>query len=131
MPHRVLLGAAREVYDVARAATVTHRRLRDNLTAVVVATAGLDLVCALLAFLLERHAQQTEVKSYGSALFWTTTQMLTVSSQLKNPISTGARILDIFMEIWAITVIATLAASVGTFLQRRGKELDEAVGRSK
>jgi hypothetical protein len=131
MPHRVLLGAAREVYDVARAATVTHRRLRDNLTAVVVATAGLDLVCALLAFLLERHAQQTEVKSYGSALFWTTTQMLTVSSQLKNPISTGARILDVFMEIWAITVIATLAASVGTFLQRRGKELDEAVGRSK
>jgi hypothetical protein len=130
MPHRVLLGAAREVYDVARAATVTHRRLRDNLTAVVVATVGLDLVCALLAFVLERHAQQTEVKSYGSALFWTTTQMLTVSSQLKNPITTGARILDVFMEIWAITVIATLAASVGTFLQRRGKELDEALAHS-
>jgi hypothetical protein len=131
MPHRVLLSAAREVYDVARATTVTHRRLRDNLTAVAVATAGLDLVCALLAFVLERHAPQTEVKSYGSALFWTTTQMLTVSSQLKNPVTTGARILDVIMEIWAITVIATLAAAVGTFLQRRGKELDEAVARSK
>ncbi|MCW2971713.1 MAG: uncharacterized protein JWO23_2840 [Solirubrobacterales bacterium] len=131
MPHRVLLGAASEVYDVARAATVTHRRLRDNLTAIAIVTVGLDLVCALLAFVLERHAQQTEVKSYGSALFWTTTQMLTVSSQLKNPITTGARILDVFMEIWAITVIATLAASVGTFLQRRGRELDEALGHSK
>ena len=56
--------------------------------------------------------------------FWTTTQLLTVSSQLKNPISTGGRVLDIFMEAYAIIVIATLAGALGTFLQRRGQELD-------
>ena len=105
----MLRSAAREVYDVARAATATHRRLRDHLVAIVVATIGIDLLCAIMAFLLERHSQQTEIKTFGSAAFWTTTQLLTVSSQIKNPISAGGRVLDVFMEIWAITVIAALA----------------------
>jgi hypothetical protein len=124
MPHRVLASAAREVFDVARASTATHRRLRDHLTAVVLATVGVDLLCALLAFLVERHAQETEIKTFGSALFWTTTQLLTVSSSIKNPVSTGGRVLDIFMEIWAITVIATLAGAIGSFLQKRGSEIE-------
>jgi hypothetical protein len=122
MPHRVLASAARELRDVLRAATPTHRRLRDHLTVVVIVTVGVDLLFAVLAFLFERHGAQTEVKTFGSALFWTTTQLLTVSSSLKNPVSTAGRILDVLMEIYAITVIATLAGSVGTFLQKRGEE---------
>jgi hypothetical protein len=93
--------------------------------AVIVATVGIDLFCAIAAFLLERHAQQTEINTFGSAAFWTTTQLLTVSSQIKNPISAGGRILDIFMEIYAITVLATLAGALGSFLQKRGEEIDD------
>jgi hypothetical protein len=77
-----------------------------------------------LAFLLERNAQQTEIGTIGSTLFWTTTQLLTVSSQVQNPISPGGRILDIFMEAYAIIVIATLAGALGTFLQKRGREIE-------
>jgi hypothetical protein len=121
---RALRFAAREVFDVARAATTTHRRLRDHLLAIAVATIGVDLLCGIGAFFLERHSQQTDINTLGSAYFWTTTQLLTVSSQLKNPISTGGRVLDIFMEAYAIIVIATLAGALGTFLQRRGQELD-------
>lgn len=124
MLHPPLRSAAREAYDVARATTPTHRRLRDHLTAIVVATIGVDLVCAVVAFLLERHSQETEIKTFGSAVFWTSTQLLTVSSQIKNPISTGGRILDVFMEVWAISVIATLAGAMGSFIQKRGEELD-------
>jgi hypothetical protein len=120
----VLGSAAREFGDVLRAATVTHRRLRDQLVAIIVATVGIDLVCAIAAFLLEHHSRQTEIKTVGSAAFWTTTQMLTVSSQIKNPISVGGRILDVFMEIYAISVIATLAGAFGSFLQKRGQEID-------
>jgi len=80
---------------------------------------------ALTGFLLERHSQQTEIKTFGSAAFGTTTQLLTVSSQIKNPISVGGRILDIFMEIHAITVIATLAGAIGSFLQKRSEEIDD------
>jgi hypothetical protein len=121
---RVLGSALRELRDVFRGATATHRRLRDHLVTIVVATIGVDLLCAIAAFFLERHAQQTEVKTLGSAFFWTTTQLLTVSSQLKNPISFGGRVLDVFMEAYAITVIATLAGAVGSFLQKRGEEIE-------
>jgi len=117
--------AGSEILDVARAATKTHRRLRDRLVVIAVATLGVDLLCAVGAFLLERHAQQTEIKTIGSALFWTSTQLLTVSSQLTNPISPGGRVLDVFMEAYAITVIAALAGSIGTFLHKRSLEIDE------
>jgi hypothetical protein len=120
----VLASAAGELRDVLRAATATHRRLRDHLVTVAVATAGVDLLCAILAFLFERDASQTEIKTFGSALFWTTTQLLTVSSQLKNPISAPGRVLDVFLEVYAITVIATLAGAIGSFLQKRGEEID-------
>lgn len=121
----VMASSGREVRDVLRAATATHRRLRDHLLTIAVATVGIDLLCAIVAFALERHSQQTEIKTFGSAAFWTTTQLLTVSSQIKNPISTGGRILDVFMEAYAITVIATLAGAIGSFLQKRGAEMDD------
>jgi hypothetical protein len=126
MPHRVLLAAAHEFRDVLRATTPTHRRLRDALVGITSATIGIDLLCAVAAFLLERHAHQTQIHTFGSAAFWTTTQMLTVSSQIINPITAGGRILDIFMEIYAITVIAMLAGAFGSFIQKRSRELDAA-----
>ena len=82
-------------------------------------------MCAVAAFLLERNTQQTEVKTFRSAAFWTTTQLLTVSSQIKNPISGGGRILDVFMEVYAIIVIAALAGASGSVLQKRGQEIDD------
>jgi F420-0:gamma-glutamyl ligase-like protein len=121
----VLGASAREVRDVFRATTTTHRRLRNVLVTVAVATVGIDLLCGVLGFFLERHTHETEIKTFGSAMFWTTTQLLTVSSQIKNPISAGGRLLDVFMEIYAITVIATLAGGIGSFLQKRGVEMDE------
>jgi hypothetical protein len=127
---RILSSAAREGRGVMRAATATHRRLRDLLTVIVVATVGVDLVCAILAFLFERHASGTEIHTFGSAIFWTTTQLLSVSSQLKNPISAPARVLDVFMEAYAISAIAALAGSIGSFLQKRGDELSEDAKRA-
>jgi hypothetical protein len=32
-------------------------------------------------------------------------------------------VLDVFMEVYAITVIATLAGAMGSFLQKRGEEI--------
>ena len=122
----VLRGAVDEVRDVVRAGTPTHRRLRDRLVAIGLATVGFDVVCAVLAFLFEHHQKQTQIESLGSALFWTTTQLLTVSSNIQNPISFPGRVLDIVMEIYAITVIGALAGSIGAFLIKRAEELDAA-----
>src|ERR1017187_751997 len=122
MPHRVLGSSAGEFRDVLRAATPTHRRLRDHLVTIIVVTVGIDLFCAIAAFLLERHSQQTEIKTFGSAAFWTTTQLLTVSSQIKNPISAGGRNLDLVFVAWADTASARPAGGTGSFLQKRGEE---------
>jgi|SRR6478736_826995 len=123
---RVLGQTAAEVREVLRAGTPTHSRLRDRLVGIALATVGFDIVCGVLAFLFEHHEKQTQIESLGSALFWTTTQLLTVSSSIQNPISFPGRVLDVVMEIYAITVIGSLAGALGAFLVKRGEELDAA-----
>ena len=116
--------ACRELRAVLGAETPTHRRYRDHLTIIVVVTIVVDLLCSVLAYFLERHAAGTQIHTLGSAFFWTSTQLLTVSSQISDPISFGGRALDIFMEAYAISVVATLAGATGAFIQKRGSELD-------
>src|SRR5829696_2169585 len=70
------------------------------------------------------HADGTEITTLGDSLFWTSTQLLTVSSQLPNPISTPARVFDVFLQAYTITVVAMLAGSFGAFFHRRGIERD-------
>ncbi|MCW2980328.1 MAG: uncharacterized protein JWO14_2055 [Solirubrobacterales bacterium] len=113
-----------ELRAIFRAETRTHRRYRDHLTMIAVVTIGVDLLCTVLAYFLERHSAGTEIHTLGSAFFWTSTQLLTVSSQMKDPISFGGRALDIIMEAYAISVVATLAGATGAFIQKRGRELD-------
>jgi hypothetical protein len=122
----VTRAALGEMRGVLRADTATHRRLRDTVVALAVVTIGIDLICAVLALMFERHAQNTEIHTYGSALFWTSTQLLTVSSQIPNPFSTPGRILDVAMEVYAISVVAALAGSMGAFLIRRGHKMEQA-----
>jgi hypothetical protein len=114
--------AAREVRNVFGAATPTHEHLRDRLVAIVVATVGIDLICAALTLVFEHGAKETEINNFGSAIFWTSTQLLTVSSSITNPISAPARVLDVLMEAYAITVVASLAGSIGAFMVRRARE---------
>jgi len=124
----VALGDRRRSVDLMRERSGDHvARLRAEThgaskIGLVIATLGVNVLCAVVAFLAERHAHQSDVKSFGSALFWTSTQLLTVSSSVKNPISAGGRVLDVFMEAYAITVVATLAGSLGAFFQKRGEE---------
>jgi hypothetical protein len=94
------------------------------LVALTLATLLFDAVASVLIYLFERHAHGTEITNIGDSIFWTTTQLLTVSSQLPNPISTPARVLDIGLQAWAISVVAVLAGSFASFFLRRSNEMD-------
>ena len=107
-----------------RGATPTHEHLRARLSAVVLATLVLDVVASLLILMFERNASGTAITNLGDAVFWTSTQLLTVSSQLPNPISAPARVLDVFLQAYAISVVAVLAGSFSAFFHRRGLERD-------
>jgi len=114
----------REIRNVLRGATPTHEHLRSRVSFVLGATLLLDVVASVFVLLFERHASGTQINNFGDAVFWTSTQLLTVSSQLPNPISTPARVLDIFLQAYAISVVAVLAGSFGAFFHRRGNEQD-------
>jgi hypothetical protein len=121
-PLRAAHHVAGEVGKVARAESELHHRLRVRLTGLVLLTVGVDLVCAVLAYLFENGEKGTQIKSFGSAIFWTSTQLLTVSSQMPNPVTTAGRVLDVFMEFWAVSFVTAMAGAMGAFLVKRAEQ---------
>ena len=98
--------------------TVARRRFRSRIAVLAGASVALDLVAAGLAKVFENGAPH-HFATYFDALFWTTTQLLTVSSQLPNPERTATKILDVVLEAWAIIVVASLAATFSDLLHHR------------
>jgi hypothetical protein len=90
-------------------------RHRRRIMWIAAATLVYDAIATVIVYLFERDASGTKIHNLWDSFFWTTTQLLTVSSQLPNPLSVGGRITDIFLQFWAISLIATLAASFGGF----------------
>jgi hypothetical protein len=114
---RLFVGAVSEELRRLSSFEERHRRLLARLTLVVAATAVIDVCAAATIYFLERHAHGTEVQSVGQAFFFTTVQLLTVSSQLKNPITPAARALDVLLELWAVIVVAGAAGAIAAFFQ--------------
>jgi hypothetical protein len=117
--HRPLRDGAREVSRVLRAVTPTHAVLRSRLVTLFLATVVIDAIASMLILGFERNEPNTGISNLGDSIFWTTTQLLTVSSQLPNPISTPARVLDIGLQAWAISAVAILAGSFGAFFHHK------------
>ncbi|HEV7134281.1 MAG TPA: hypothetical protein VGN27_11185 [Gaiellaceae bacterium] len=89
-----------------------HRRLVSRLILVLVLTAVVDVIGTALVYAFERSAKQTEIHSLFDAFFFTTVQLLTVSSQIKNPLTVTGRIVDVFLEVWAVIVVAGSARAI-------------------
>jgi hypothetical protein len=103
-------------------AVMRHDRFLAWVGAVAMA---INLVAAWIALVAER-GHPHEFHTYWAALFWTTTQMLTVSSQLPNPSSTVAHILDVVLELLAITIVTSIAGSWAAFFHHRRHGAREA-----
>lgn len=111
-----------EVRMVLRGESRTHRFLRARLTFLIAATLAVDAVATVAMYMLEHNDPRSGFDDLGGALFWVSAQLTTVSSQMPNPVTTAGRVLDIFLSIWAITVAATLAASLAAFFRARHVE---------
>ena len=122
---RPVQRAGREARAVVRAETATHLHLRERLVTIGVLTLIVDIVGSVLVYFLERgEASGNAIQTFGDAVFWTTAQLLTVSSQMSNPVTTGGKVVDLFLELWSITAVTALAGSFGAFFHRRGMERD-------
>ena len=113
---------ADEMRMVARGATHTHVTLRHRLTYLLAFTLVVDAVGTTLMFMFEHDDPRSGFDDLGGALFWTSAQLTTVSSQMPNPVTTGGRFVDIGLEVWAISVVATLAGALASFFRSRHVE---------
>ena len=73
------------------------------------------MIGAFATWLLERHAHGTDIHSIGDAFFFSSVQLLTISSQIKNPLTAGGRVVDVALEAWALIVVASVAGSFASF----------------
>ena len=75
----------------------------------------IDVIGALLMWLFEDDLPRSEIHNLWDSFFFTTVQLLTVSSQMRNPISTGGRIIDIFLELTALCLVSGIAGVFASF----------------
>lgn len=116
---RLLHGLVKDLHRLFRGASDEHGKLRRRLATTLLATLVVDLIGTALMYSFENDKPGTDIHSLFQGFFWVTTQLLTVSSQMKNPVTTGGRIVDIFLELWAISVVATSAGSFAAFLREK------------
>ena len=109
------MGAVREELRRLRTIEERHRRLASRLVLLLAATVVVDILGAIAMYLLERSASGTQVTTFGQALFFSTVQVLTVSSSLANPVTPGGRVVDVLLELWGVVAVAGTAGSLATF----------------
>jgi Ion channel len=92
-----------------------HHRLRRRLTEALVLVGIVSVFGTLAMWLLEDGEPDGQIHNLWDAFFFSTVQLLTVSSQMPNPVTTGGRIVDIFLQLTAICLVAGIAGTFASF----------------
>jgi hypothetical protein len=92
-----------------------HGKLRRRLGEALVLVAIVDVFGTLAMWLLEDDVQRSQIHSPFDAFFFSSVQLLTVSSQMPNPVTTGGRIVDILLEMTAICLVTGIAGAFASF----------------
>ena len=84
-----------------------------------------DAAGTILMWLFEDDARRSEIHNLWDAFFFSTVQLLTVSSQMRNPVTTGGRIVDIVLEVVAICLVTGIAGAFASFFLEMGAQREE------
>jgi hypothetical protein len=127
--HRPVRHAGHEVIAVARGSSKTHYHLRRRILVIFGTTAVFAVLCTLVIYLTEHDAKGTEIHNLFDAFLFATSQLLTGSS-VANPSTDLGKVLELVFDLWAITVVASLAGSFGAFFHARSKEMNEEMAKA-
>ena len=92
-----------------------HRRLVSRIAIAVALSVVVDVGGAVAMWSFERGLEGSQIHGFGDALFFTTVQVLTVSSSLKNPVTHAGQVVDVILEFWAVFVVTAVAGSFASF----------------
>jgi hypothetical protein len=92
-----------------------QQRLFGRLLLVVLTTLVVDVAGTAAMYELEHGVKGSDIHSLYQAWFWVTTQLLTVSSQMQNPVTAMGRGVDVVLELWAVVVVAGSAGAFASF----------------
>jgi hypothetical protein len=92
-----------------------HRRLVSRVVFAFWLSVAVDLVCATLIWSFESGVKNSEIHGFADSLFFSTVQILTVSSQLRNPVTNAGRLVDVGLEVWAVFVVTAVAGAFASF----------------
>lgn len=112
-----------DIRDVVRASSMPHSHLRDRLTAALLLTVIVDLIASGLLFHLEGKAQGSDIHKWWDAFYYVSAQLTTLSSSMANPVTFGGEVLCLAIDLYAITVVASVAGMFGGFFAHRTMDL--------
>jgi hypothetical protein len=92
-----------------------HRRLFARLFLALALSLVVLAFGTVMIWAFESGHKGGDIHGFGDAAFFATVQLLTVSSQIKNPLTSSGKIVDIGLEVWAIFVVTAVAGSFASF----------------
>ena len=117
------MHAARHVRLLARRDPPhPHRVLRGRLWEALVVVLIVDSIGTVLMWLFEDDARRSQIHNVWDSFFFTTVQLLTVSSQMTNPVTTPGRIVDIVLEVVALFIVTGIAGAFASFFLAVGAQ---------
>jgi hypothetical protein len=92
-----------------------HRRLAARLLIAAGMTVVVLAVGSVLIWIFESGQKGGQINGFGDAVFFTTVQLLSVSSSITNPVTAIGKVIDVALEVWAIFVVTAVAGSFASF----------------
>jgi hypothetical protein len=92
-----------------------HRRLFARLLLALGLSVVVFVTGTVLTWAFESGLKGGDIHGIGDAAFFCAVQLLTVSSQIRNPLTLAGRIVDVGLEVWAVFVVTVVAGSFATF----------------
>lgn len=92
-----------------------HRRLAARLIIALTLTLFVLAIGSVLIWVFESGQKGGEIHGLGDAVFFTSVQLLTISSSITNPVTAAGKVVDVALETWAIFVVTAVAGSFASF----------------
>lgn len=115
----ILADLLADIREVAQGTEAPHADLRHRLTAAIVVTVLVDAIATLLIFWVEKGHAQSDIHSLWDAFYFTTAQLVTVGASFSNPVTMAGQALCLLIDLYAITIVSTIAGMFGAFFYHR------------